>query len=160
MYTLHKNHIGTEPVQVGPYSIYAAGIMSWSGISKLHPVDVVVALTNERLHIDFGAAELVPMFLPEFGDVPNNWAHLLEEKIIAYLMDGKRVLLYCATGDGRTGATIASLISLLEPETADPIAAVRQRHCGQAVESLAQARNIFALRCAELPDKYKLEFTW
>jgi protein-tyrosine phosphatase len=60
-------------------------------------------------------------------------------------------------GHGRTGTFLASLIALLEDDhtTPDPIAAVRERHCEQAVESVAQGEAIFALRGQPLPRKYR-----
>ncbi len=55
---------------------------------------------------------------------------------------------------------LGSLIALLESaeETPDPIEAVRTRHCHHAVETLAQAEGIFALRGQELPQKYHTAF--
>lgn len=48
---------------------------------------------------------------------------------------------------------------ILEPQTADPIAAIRQRYRHYAVENLAQAKAIFALRGEPVPLKYELEFS-
>lgn len=48
---------------------------------------------------------------------------------------------------------------ILEPQTADPIAAIRERYRHYAVENLAQAKAIFALRGEPVPLKYELEFS-
>jgi protein-tyrosine phosphatase len=48
-------------------------------------------------------------------------------------------VIFCTASHGRTGTVIAGLIAMLEPETDDPIEAVRKRHCGQAVETREQA---------------------
>jgi hypothetical protein len=42
----------------------------------------------------------------------------------------------------------------MEPETADPLAAVRERYCPRAVETSEQGTAIFALRGQPLPAQY------
>ena len=73
-------------------------------------------------------------------------------------------MVYCMGSHGRTGTFIASLIALLESkeQTPDPIAAVRERHCSKSVETIGQARAIFALRGEKLPKKYddELGYKW
>jgi hypothetical protein len=78
--------------------------------------------------------------------------------VIPLLAESKKLLGFCMASQGRTGTWLASLVAILEPDTADPIAAIRQRHCQHAVETLAQAKAIFALRGEELPAKYRRQF--
>ena len=96
--------------------------------------------------------------LADYGGVPVEWGNFLRKQVIPLLESGKRVLAFCMGSHGRTGCFLASLIAILEPETPDPIAAVRERHCPRAVESRAQAEAIFALRGESLPAKYEEEF--
>ncbi len=99
---------------------------------------------------------MIPLYLRDFGGVPTNWRELLEERIIPRLEDGDDLLAFCAGSHGRTGTFLASLIALLETpeETPDPIAAVRERHCHEAVETKLQAEAIFALRGQAVPQHY------
>jgi hypothetical protein len=90
--------------------------------------------------------------------VTDNWRESLESEVIPRLKAGLTLIGFCIGGHGRTGTLIASLIALLEPETDDPIAAARERHCRKAVETRAQAEGIYALRGEELPEKYVAEF--
>jgi hypothetical protein len=50
------------------------------------------------------------------------------------------------------------MIAVLEPNTEDPIAAIRERHCKEAIETLEQAKAIFRLRGEPLPERYEKEF--
>jgi protein-tyrosine phosphatase len=65
---------------------------------------------------------------------------ILKDQVIPAIKAGKKVLFFCTASHGRTGTIIAGLIALLEPETDDPIAAVRERHCENSVETAEQAR--------------------
>jgi len=167
----HKDHRG-EAVQVGPFTIMLGGTM-YLQPEDLREADVLIPLTETGL--TFGQVYQVtgPASLPkmpklekgreycilaaplvDFGSVPTNWEGFLREDVIPLLAEGKKVLAFCAGSHGRTGTLLASLIALLEPDTADPIAAARQRHCKAAVETEAQARAVFALRAEELPEHY------
>ena len=171
----HKDHRG-EAVQVGPFSIMLGGTM-YLRAEDLREADVLVPLTETGLAFGqvyqlTGPTNIpkLPPFekgrqyyilaapLVDFGSVPSNWEGFLREDVIPLLREGKKVLAFCAGSHGRTGTLLASLIALLEPDTADPIAAARQRHCRSAVETEAQARAIFALRGEELPEHYRGRF--
>ncbi len=149
-----------QSVKVGPYSVLAGGTR-YLQPADFEGVDVVVPLTNDLGCLAFGGRyEVMPALLRDFGGVPADWGLFLELRIIPELEAGRKLLAYCVGSHGRTGTFLASLIALLESaeETPDPIAAVRERHCSHAVETLAQAEAIFALRGQALPAQYRREF--
>lgn len=148
------------PVPVGPFVLLAAG-RRYLTPEDLDGVDLLVPLTGEdTMPFAFGRRyHVLAAPLPDFGGVPEDWPALVEA-VIAELRAGRRVLAFCLEGHGRTGCLLGSLIAVLESptETPDPIAAVRARHCPQAVETAAQAAAIFALRRQPLPESYLAEF--
>lgn len=167
-----------HPVKVGPYTLLAGGTR-YLEPADLAKADILVPLTG-CAELNFGETYTVNSTcqpkgitdleegrdytmlvgrLPDFGGVPDNWEWFLREKVIPLLAQGKTLLAFCFASQGRTGTWLASLVAILEPETDDPIAAVRARHCAHAVETLAQARAIFALKGKSLPRKYVKEFT-
>lgn len=152
------DHIGIEPITVGPYQVLAGGTMYQDFFEWFdHPQEVVlVPLTEQVPETFYEGHEVIPLYLKDFGGVPDNWRELLEEQIIPHLSGDLPLLAFCAGSHGRTGTFLASLIALLETpeETPDPIAAVRERHCLKAVETKAQAEAIFALRGQAVPKQY------
>ena len=163
-----------NPVQVGPYIVLAGGTRYLES-SDLDKADVLIPLTGCQ-ELNFGqlyeltAAEqpsgitaFVPGKtykvmvgkLPDFGGVPGNWEAFLRQQVIPLLASGAKVMGFCFASQGRTGTWLASLIAILEPEVEDPIAAVRERHCEHAVESVAQAEAIFAIKGTPVPDFYR-----
>lgn len=155
----HHPHRG-EPVQVGPYTIYLTGTMYNIDVQVLSVADVIVPLTERIPNLPYLQDQeiLSCCHLPDFGGVPSNWGDILREQIIPRLAAGRQILAFCAGSHGRTGTFLASLIAILEPNTRDPIAAARKRHCEHAVETRAQAEGIFALRGKALPRKYQNAF--
>lgn len=148
-----------EPVQVGPYTIFAGGT-NYFQTEDLDGYDIIVPLDGGWAPWKFGAQYTVRVaHLPDYGGVPSGWGALIEG-LAAELKDGKDILTFCVGSHGRTGTLLASLIAHLEgrKETPDPIAAVRERHCRKAVETRAQATAIFAIRGEELPHHYLAEF--
>lgn len=167
-------------VPIGPYKTQIlAGGVQYLKPEDLGKADIIVPLTGVS-EFDFGETYTVVADdkpsgitrlepgreytmlvgrLPDFGGVPDNWEWFLRERVIPLLVQGKTLLGFCFASQGRTGTWLASLVAILEPETADPIAAVRERHCEHAVETRAQATAIFALRGEALPDKYQREFS-
>lgn len=156
----HAPHNGARAVLAGPYEIFAGGTMDMRKAEDFQrPDTILVPLTS--LNLPFGGKyEVISAVLVDYGGVPDNWGYFLESVIIPELQLGRRLLAFCAGSHGRTGTFLASLIALLESseETPDPIAAVRDRHCRCAVETLAQAEAIFALRKTELPVRYRRAF--
>lgn len=75
--------------------------------------------------------------------------------LVPFLCAGKRVLVFCMGGHGRTGTVLAALKAMLEPDTEDPIADVREAYCQKAVETDLQAEAVFALRGQHVPEKYE-----
>ena len=165
-------------VRVGPYQVFAGGTM-YLRPRDLRKADVLVPLTGVSEY-EFGqiytvSADQQPSRiteleagrsytmlvgrLPDFGGVPENWDWFIRERVIPLLEQGKKLLGFCMVSQGRTGTWLASLVAVLEPEEVDPIAAVRRRHCAKAVETMAQATAVFALRGQDLPEKYRLEFS-
>jgi hypothetical protein len=153
-----KHHPATEPVMIGGYPIWLG--KEWD-IKKatIDEMSFICPLNGMfPRDVEFGKWMLVlGSKLPDRGSVPANWENYI--KFIAESMkEGKKILAYCTGSHGRTGTFGASLISVMEPETEDPIDAIRKRHCEKCVESKAQAEAVFALRGLPLPDKYKEEF--
>jgi hypothetical protein len=163
-----------NPVPVGPYTVLAGGTRYLES-SDLDKAEVLIPLTGCQ-ELNFGqlyelTAEQQPSGitafapgksyqvlvgkLPDFGGVPDNWEAFLRQQVIPLLASGATVMGFCFASQGRTGTFLASLIAILEPETDDPIAAVRQRHCEHAVETAAQAAAIFAIKGMPMPERYR-----
>jgi hypothetical protein len=161
-------------VPVGPYTVLAGGTRYLES-SDLDKAEVLIPLTGCQ-ELNFGqlyelTAEQQPSGitafapgksyqvlvgkLPDFGGVPDNWEAFLRQQVIPLLASGATVMGFCFASQGRTGTFLASLIAILEPETDDPIAAVRQRHCEHAVETAAQAAAIFAIKGMPMPERYR-----
>lgn len=152
------SHRGQKPVSVGPHQVYLGGTR-YLEEEDFDSVDIIVPLTDELPEMRFGRMYLIlAASLSDYGGVPKEWEDFLRKQIIPLLQKGKKILAYCVGSHGRTGTFLASLISILEKDIADPIAEARKRHCHKAVESLAQAKAIFALRGQKLPQKYEVEF--
>jgi protein-tyrosine phosphatase len=92
--------------------------------------------TNDHV----GAEPVIPLIIADFQPPGPEAVGILKDQVIPALKAGKKVLFFCTASHGRTGTIIAGLIALLEPETDDPIAAVRERHCVEAVETAEQVR--------------------
>lgn len=175
----HRSHRG-EPVKVGRYTVFLGGTM-YLKAEDLRDADILVPLTEvswqfASSHVidssspGVGNRQMLPSLergrsyqvlaapLVDFGGVPAEWGSVLRDKVIPLLADGKRLLAFCMGSHGRTGTFLASLIALLEPSCADPIAAARRRHCERAVETRAQGQAVFALRGKELPERYQRLF--
>lgn len=163
-----------NPVRVGPYTVLAGGTRYLES-ADLDKADVLVPLTGCP-ELNFGqlyelTAEQQPSGitaftpgksykllvgkLPDFGGVPDNWEAFLRQQVIPLLASGATLMGFCFASQGRTGTFLGSLIAILEPETDDPIAAVRQRHCEHAVETAAQAAAIFAIKGVPVPERYR-----
>jgi protein-tyrosine phosphatase len=161
---MHESHRGT-PVNVGPFTVYAAGMHD---IGK-HDLDkfrtetnaVLVLLSDDRIEWHGNPTDYTILAKPlsDLGGVPDDWREFLL-RLFDLLVAGKRLLIACSKGHGRTGCCIASLIALVESadRTPDPIAAVRQRHCIEAVETRKQAEAIFAIRNEPVPTRYWPQF--
>ncbi len=150
-------HPALAPVIIGGYEV-------WFGANRdieaktTNQMDYICALSGLMPSAYFGQhVNMINCPLQDMGGVPDFWGSFIDE-IIVEIKEGKKILAYCVGGHGRTGTFGASLISVLEPETPDPIDAMRERHCHKAVETLAQAKAVFALRDTELFPRYKAEF--
>ncbi len=146
-----------ERVRVGNYQVGAGGLMYVRNVRDFQGADVVVPLTPEySSKFNLEEYKVIPLILRDFGGVPTDWEAVLKHIIIPELKDGKTLYTFCIGSHGRTGTFLASLIALLESRhtTPDPIAAVRERHCSHAVETIHQAEAIFALRDEPLPSRY------
>lgn len=92
--------------------------------------------------------------MEDMEGVPADWNEFVAE-IDNYMKTRKLpILVYCDGGCGRTGTLLASLIARAEPETEDPLAAVRERFREDAVETLDQAKAIFRIRGQRVPKTY------
>lgn len=72
---------------------------------------------------------------------------------------GKKVLVYCLGGHGRTGTMLAGLLGQYEGAK-DPVGAIRERYCKEAVEGPTQIRLLFDLIGRKMPGKYASEKGW
>ncbi|HEY9789175.1 MAG TPA: hypothetical protein V6D22_02170 [Candidatus Obscuribacterales bacterium] len=144
-------------VKVGSHFVFAGAAknLSADAIAGAN-ISLYVPLTTKRVRIPEGTP-IKALEMPDFGGVPADWRQRIDE-FVAMLEQGATILFHCDGGHGRTGTLLASLIAMTEPETADPIAAVRQRYCKLAVETTAQAEAIFALRKQTLPPMYRGTF--
>jgi len=142
------------PVKIGEYTVWAG---SEYAITKenLSEIDWVVTL-NGNLP---GGSYLQPLTIidcemQDYNAPKAEMWRVLVEYFADVVKTGKRVLFFCTGGHGRTGTMLASLIAFLEPEIDDPIAAIRERYCDNAVESLAQRKAIYEILGRDLPEKY------
>lgn len=150
-------HPGVQ-ILIGPHRV-------WAGSKFLNPdcieqVDLLVAVGG-HLPVQPGEICSTPVLwlpLEDFGGVPHDWYRLLVEKVIPQLDEGKRLAFFCHAGHGRTGTILASLVALLEPDTDDPIEAIRSRYCREAVETRKQIEAVFALRDENPPSRYNTKF--
>lgn len=157
----HEPHRGQNSVQVGGLTIFPGGDLHLTE-KDLGSFERVFCLTEKvKPTIATAGQRLVHYPVPDFHAPPANWREFLENSVIGTLRESRapKVLLLCAGSHGRTGTLIAGLIAILEPDTIDPIAAVRERHCEKAVETLRQAEAVFALRGAPVPEYWVAEFT-
>jgi hypothetical protein len=150
------NHVGAEPIKVGPYKIYATGMnYIWRGLVDLTQFNVLVPL-DHNFQPEPGATtpEVFIGFIPDFQPPAPDFAELvLRRRVIPALEAGKKLIVFCTASHGRTGTFIAGLIALLEPETDDPIMAARERHCEKSVETLDQAHWVRDLHARALAQK-------
>lgn len=174
--SIHRPHRG-EAVKVGRYQIFLGGTRYFQP-EDLREADMLIPLTSVPFKfgschkIDLnspavGQLQILPQLergrqysvlaapLVDFGGVPAGWESLLRNQVIPLLQKGKTLLAFCMGSHGRTGTFLASLIALLEPKIADPIAAARRRHCERSVETTAQAEAVFALKGQTLPERYR-----
>jgi hypothetical protein len=150
-------HNALVPITVGEYEIHLGGAFHINPLLA-EEADLLYSLNGDLPNAWFGAKlSVVFAYLQDYGGVPQEWPFFIEQ-VIEELKDGKKIVAYCTGGHGRTGTFAASLIAALEPETKDPIEAIRQRHCHKAVETLEQATAIFKIAGRALPKKYKKEF--
>ncbi len=148
-----------ELVKVGGFTIFAGGTM-YLLPEDLRKADILIPLTSTGVPWEFGGKyQVLAAPLVDYGGVPNEWREFLAF-VARSLARREKFLAFCQGSHGRTGCFLGSLIAMLESptETPDPIAAVRERHCIHAVETLAQAEAIFALRGQVVPDLYRREF--
>lgn len=145
-------HEPTE-VAVGPYKIYCA---SENSIKNPENYDWFVSMNGNLPGGTYFGQSLV-MFdccvqdfrAPDLDSLKETLNLIWHEG----LEKGKKIVVFCTGGHGRTGTFVASLIALVEqPE--DPIAALRSRYCEHAVEGLEQREAIFKILGRELPEKY------
>lgn len=151
-------HDGTHPVKIGGFDTYPAGTRDKLEFSIIKQMDYIICLNGSVPDLPFGTLfPLVDCTLRDFGGVPKEWDEMVH-KIAEWIKAGAKVMYYCTGSHGRTGCLGSSLIAVMEPDVEDPIQAFRDRHCEEAIETLAQAEAIFKLKGVELPEKYKTEF--
>jgi protein-tyrosine phosphatase len=135
-------------VRVGGHEVLAAGLMHVEP-ADLDDADMVVALVEpheDQRGLLAGRPNVRWASIPDFTAPEPAWLREQAAVVTAALDRGERVLVLCLGGHGRTGTFLAALIALAEPGTTDPVAAVRERHCGRAVETPEQQAAVRALR--------------
>ena len=141
--------------KVGPHTVWL-GSESAITRDRLKEIDLVISLNGNFP----SGGYLMPIhaldcYMQDFNaPKPETW-RLIVDYIGGIAESGKRVLIFCTGGHGRTGTLAASLIAKFEPNIDDPIVAVRERYCEHAVESAAQREAIYEILGRELPEKYK-----
>jgi hypothetical protein len=149
------DHDALHAVNIGGFDVWF-GACNDIDEETIEQFDLILPLNGYMPNAYFGRfLPIICCELADRGGVPKGWKHFVES-IIRQIKGDMKVLAYCTGGHGRTGTMGASLIALMEPETEDPIAAMRERHCSHAVESLAQAEAIFALK-GQLPPATYIE---
>ena len=144
-------------VRVGNHHLFAGAARYITEPSIVERgIQVFVPLSTAPVTLPKGV-NVKSAVLPDFGGVTSNWSELINE-IVEELKRGTIMMCCCEAGHGRTGTLLASLVAVMEPDTVDPIAAVRSRYCSHAVETTAQAEAIFALRGQKLPEHYRGTF--
>lgn len=151
----HLEHRG-QPVKVGDHEIHAGSLIDLKK-EDFQKVDTLISLISlERTFKPPNGvkAEILRLDWKDLGSPPPDLEAVLRGEVVPRLEKNKKVLVFCIGGHGRTGTFLASLLSILEPRIDDPIAAIRERYCDDAVETKAQAESIFALKHQPLPIKY------
>lgn len=143
----HRQGGEIKPVAIGKRTIYAGGGMYIKEEDK-EGFDLIIDLRDERIpqEISFGERRGNHLYLPirDFNIVPEEsisvfgWELL---QVYGELTAGKRVLVYCAGGHGRTGLFLASLLAMARPDL-NPIMEIRDQYCFRAVETPAQEEQV------------------
>jgi hypothetical protein len=141
-------------ITVGGKRIWAGGRMYLSP-QDIAGYDLLVPLTQLMPFAAGCRYQILALPLEDFGGVRAGFKQHVQE-IMKELIAGSKMLVFCDGGLGRTGTVLASLIALMEPETKDPIAAVRERYREFAIETYAQAEAVFALRGQHPPEQYRI----
>jgi hypothetical protein len=168
----HMPHRGETPVRVGRYTVFLGGTMHFQP-GDADRFDVLIPLTEtglpfgEMVEVDAESRiprlpplapgrkyQVLPLPIIDFQPLPANFPEVLAEKVVPLLVQGKRVVAFCAGSHGRTGTFLAQLIAILERRVKDPIRVARARHCRHAVETADQARSVFAIKGTEVPGHY------
>lgn len=148
-------HEKTE-VMVGKYKVYIGG-SAFIKQGDLENIDVVIPIECAPLPMLFGNRyEILCGYWEYEKDVRKKWPEFMASVLI-YLQAGKKIFAYCWAGHGRVGTFLASLIAILESkeESPDPIYEARKRYCPKAVETVSQAKMIFALRGEKPLKRYR-----
>lgn len=156
--TCKSSHTGLTPIKIGGFDVYL-GAYSYLDEKAVTNAAVLCPLNGDvPYNVPIGTwLPMVQCEMRDFGGVPEGWAGFIDY-MVRLIRSDYHVLAWCTGSHGRTGTFGASLIAVMEPETEDPIEAIRERHCKHAVETLAQAVAIYSLRGQKLPEKYRKEF--
>lgn len=153
-------HDGAAPVKIGGYDVWLAS-STYLKQEVISDMDYLLPLNGTIPYNSYFGQRLniIQCELVDRGGVPSNWEEFIKAFAKA-IESGSKVAAWCTGSHGRTGCFGASLIAVMEPEIEDPIEEIRKRHCKEAVESLAQAKAIYALKGVPLPEKYIKELDY
>ncbi len=149
------------PIAVGDRQITPISLVSTSTV-LMSGADILILLAPEHaptLYDGGWAGTMMAIPVEDYNILPSpdTFDHLLR-RVYALCKD-YNVMIGCAGGHGRTGYFIAAMIALMEPDTLDPIKAVRERvGCLEMIETLTQAEAVFGLTAGALPEDYYAEF--
>ncbi|MBL0185497.1 MAG: hypothetical protein IPP97_07200 [Candidatus Obscuribacter sp.] len=141
-------------ITIGGKRIWAGGRMFLTP-QDIAGYDLLVPLTQCMPFAAGCRYQILALPLEDFGGVRAGFKQHVQE-IMRELIAGNKMMVFCDGGLGRTGTVLASLVALMEPETVDPIAAVRERYREFAIETYAQAEAVFALRGQHPPEQYRI----
>lgn len=158
------HHVG-QAVDVkdpeGAFTVYAGSKMDmvvsdYKGFDVLMPL---VDLIGPSVYSQGFKGRIWYTPAPDGGTWPVGVYHQALEDIRGAARDGRKVLVFCLGGHGRTGTMVAGLLGRYE-KASDPIAAVRERYCKEAVEGIDQCKLVYQAAGLTLPDKYLNETGW
>lgn len=129
-------------MSIADYKILAAGTTYFSKGEDLPIADLVILIEKDpdvaKWYEDRGIDVYQDLEISDYG-IPRLSFNFLKW-ILEELKAGRKILVICKGGHGRTGLVLASLIRILEPDIRDPVQAIRERYCKEAIETKEQEK--------------------
>lgn len=130
-----------KPTEVHP-GLWVCGKYDYSDLIKDNKVDVLVPLDSVFGHVwEKGfRGDIFYIPIPDFKTIPKEIVVPKAKEVIKLLEEGKRVVIFCIGGHGRTGYFASIVLGILG--VLDPIKLLRAEYCSHAVESREQLEAI------------------